>query len=352
MGVLTFDALLRSVKKGVADPVYYLHGDEDVLKDEAIRSLCETALDPAARDFNFDQRSAGETGAEALYALLNTPPLLAERRVVVLRGVEAMRKKSKARDELARYLADPNPATILVLVQSAGEAPDSDLASRATSVQMDRLPPERVARWAAHHARSLGITLEPAAADLLIAATGDSLGVLAKEIEKLAGLAPSTGEPITRDQVAALVGVRHGETVHDLVDAVLDGEPARAARLVRPVLEQGGMTGVRVVTALGTALVGTALARAELDRGTPRARLTDAVFRHLLALRPFGLRSWKEEAGRWARWAERWPAPALSSALRLALEADRALKGSRLSDDHGIVTQLVLTLGMPARGVA
>ena len=352
MGVLTFDAFLRSVKKGLPDPVYYLYGDEDVLKDEAIRSLLEATLDPAARDFNFDQRAGADTDAEALYTLLNTPPMLAERRVVVLRAVEGMKKKSKARDALLGYLRQPNPTTVLVLVQSAGEAPEPDLAARATSVRLDRLPPDRVARWVAHHARSLGVTLEPAAAEFLIATAGDTLGVLGREIEKVAALAGATADPITRDQVAALVGVRHGETVHDLVDAAMDREPASAARLVQPVLEQGGMSGVRVVMTLGTALVGTALARSELDRGTPRARLADVIFRHLMASRPFGLRNWKDEAARWARWAERWSAAELSRALRLALQADRALKGSTLSDDRGIVTELVLTLGVPAREAA
>src|SRR5436309_1170978 len=62
MGALTFDALLRSLKQGASDPVYYLHGDEDVLKDEAVRALVERAVDPAARDFNVDQRSARRRG--------------------------------------------------------------------------------------------------------------------------------------------------------------------------------------------------------------------------------------------------------------------------------------------------
>lgn len=351
MGFLTFDALQRSVKKGVPDPVYYLHGDEDVLKDEAIRALCDVALDPAARDFNLDQRSASATDAESLHTLLNTPPMLAERRVVVLRGVEAMRSKSRARDELLRYLANPSATTVLVLVQGAGEPPQPDFAGRATSVRVDRLPPDRVARWAAHHARRLGVALEPDAADLLVAVAGDDLGILGRELEKLAGLAAGPAA-VTRDQVTALVGVRHGETVHDLVDAALEREPARAARLVEPVLEQAGMTAVRVVMALGTALLGAGLARAELDGGVARSRLADVVFRHLQAIRPLGLRSWKDEAQRWARWAERWTAGELARATRLALEADRALKGSTVTDDRGIVTELVLRLGVPAREAA
>src|SRR5437870_1375359 len=76
MGALTFDALLRSLKQGAPDPVYYLHGDEDVLKDEAIRALVDRTVAPAARDFNVDQRNAADLDPEAFHALVNTPPML------------------------------------------------------------------------------------------------------------------------------------------------------------------------------------------------------------------------------------------------------------------------------------
>src|SRR5213593_762122 len=127
MAALSFDALFRGLKKGAADPVYYLHGDEDVLKDEAIRALLEHALESSTRDFNLDLRDASGLDAEALHALVNTPPMLAARRVVVLRGVEQVRKKSKVREALLHYLTAPNPTTLLVLVQAAGEKPDADL---------------------------------------------------------------------------------------------------------------------------------------------------------------------------------------------------------------------------------
>src|SRR5206468_2599806 len=100
---------------------------------------------------------------------------------------------------------------------------------------------------------------------------------------------------------------------------------------VGPVLEQAGMSGVKVLTLIGTHLVGTALARAERDRGASGARLEEAVFRHLLAARPYGLRNYKEEAARWARWSEQWTATELSAALRAALAADRALKGTTVT---------------------
>src|SRR2546421_492190 len=231
MGALTFDALLRSLKQGVLDSVYYLHGDEDVLKDEAVRALVDRAVDPAARDFNLDQRSAPELDAEAFHALVNTPPMLA-----------------------------------------------------------------------------------PEAGALLLDAVGSDLSALARELEKLAGLAGGGSRSATREDVAALVGVRRGETLQDLVDAALERRAAEAARLVAPILEQAGMSGVRLLTALGTHLVGTALARAELDQGAPRARLEALLLSQLRAARPFGLGSWEGTAARWARWAERWSARELEQA--------------------------------------
>src|SRR3972149_2826763 len=92
MAPLTLDALLRGLKKGAPDPVYLLHGDEDVLKDEAVRALLDAAVDHAARDFNFDSRFAADLDAEAFHALVNTPPMLAERRAGGLRGGEPRRK--------------------------------------------------------------------------------------------------------------------------------------------------------------------------------------------------------------------------------------------------------------------
>src|SRR5436853_2864415 len=356
MGALTFDALLRSLKQGAPDPVYYLHGEEDVLKDEAVRVLLERAVDPAARDFNVDQRTAADLDPEAFNALVNTPPILAATRAVVLRGMEQLRKTAKVRQELLHYLDSPNPSTVLVLVHGTPEPPDAELLRRATAVEVAALPPERVVRWMTHRAKQLGFTLAPEAEELLLASVGNDLSSLARELEKLAPLC--AGRPATRDEIAALVGVRRGETLQDLVDAALERRAAAAARLVEPVLEQSGMNGVRMLSAFGTALVGTALARAELDRdarrgGGPRSdRLEAVLLSHLRAARPYGLGSWEQTALRRARWAGLWSASELRHALRRALDADRALKSSTLSDEAGILEQLVLPWGVRAREAA
>jgi DNA polymerase-3 subunit delta len=351
MASQTFDTLLRSVRRGEVAPAYYLHGREDLLKDEAIRAVLDRVLDPGLRDFNLDQRSAAQLDPEELYSLCRTPPMMADRRVVIVRDIEAWKRKTKARTTALEYLAKPSEETVLLFVQGAGdEKEDKDLARLAVAVACEPLTPERAARWVLHRAKGLGITVEAEAAEHLVRVVGTDLASLASELEKLASAADEA--PIAADRVAELVGVRHGETMFDWRDAVFDEEPGRAAQLLGPVLGQAGTSGVRLLTLLGTTLVGLGAVRAAYDRNVRGARLEDAGFQLMRGARLYGLLSWGDEARRWARWAPSWPSSRIRAALAAAVAADVALKSTTISDERGVLMDLVLRLGASKAGVA
>jgi DNA polymerase III subunit delta len=343
MPAYTLDALLRSLPKGELAPVYYLHGPEDILKDEAVQAIVDRALEPGLRDFNFDQRSAGQLDPEAIFSLCTTLPMMADRRVVVLRDVEGWKRRPKTRAAFLKYLERPAPETIVILVQGAAEeGEDKDLARGAYAVACEPLPAERTRRWVLRRAGKLGVTLEDAATDHLLAATGNDLGALSAELQKLAAL--PAGTPLTADQVGAIVGIRHGETIYDWRDAVLDGVAGRAAAMIGPLLDQPGVTAVRLLTLLGTTLIGVGLARAHHDRRVRGGGLERLLLEKLRQLRLFGLPEWKAESARWARWAGEWPTPRVRRGLRAARDADQALKNTTISDERGILTDLVLRL--------
>lgn len=344
------DDLLRALGRSELAPVYYLHGTEDILKEELVRAIVDQALAPSERDFNLDQRGAAQLDAEGFHALINTLPMLAERRVVVVRDIEAWKKKAAQRAVLARYLENPSADTVLVLVEGApGEEkrrdwePDAELVARSYAVPLEPLEPARVARWVAFHAKRLGVTFAEGAAEHLASTAGYELSALRSELEKFASLAGEA--PVTREQVGELVGVRHGETLEDWVEATLGDDLPRALALTGRVLGQSGMSGVRMVTALGTALVGLRLARALHDKGAAGGALERALFDRLRQVRPFGLGDWKVTTRNWARWAPAWPAGRVRAAVRATLAADQALKGTRVSDEAGVLTGLVLRLG-------
>ena len=341
----TMDALFRSINKGEVAPVYYLYGSEDVLKDDAAHAILDRALDPAMRDFNLDHRYAGQVSPEEVNALCNTLPMMAPRRAVVLREVEAWKRKTKARSEFVRYLESPSPDTVVILVQgSAEESEDKELARGAYTVCFDPLPNERASKWVLRRAGILGLNLAPDAAEHLVNSVGSDLGALTSELSKLASLPAE--EPLSVERVGELVGIRHGETQWDWRAAILEEKPGLAVKLLPAILAQPGMSGVKLVTLLGTTLIGLGIARSLYDRGLRGRALEDGIYKALITHRVGGLLSYKEEASRWSRVVGRWSGERVRTALKAALEADQALKTTTISDERGVLTDLVLRLGV------
>jgi DNA polymerase-3 subunit delta len=351
MPPLTHDALTRALKNGELQPVYYLHGSEDVLKEEAVTNLIDRALDPSLRDFNFDQRSIGQLDPEGLHSLLETLPMMAERRVVVLKDMEQLKRKAKVRVVLEKYLERPSPDTVLVMLQNAGEEkPEPALLRGSTSVEFTPLPAERVLKWIAHQGKQMNLSLTPEATQHLVDAVGQDLGIIRTELAKMSGLAGDA--PLDLDDVVGLVGVRRGETLPALRDFVMAGEGAKAVTMLGGLLEQSGMTGVKIVTTLGSSLVGVGLARSLHDKGIRDRALAPKVMSTLFSVRPYGIGDWRQEADRWAQWAPRWPMRRIHSALKAVLAADRMLKNTRVSEDRGVLLDLVLQLTELRKGEA
>jgi DNA polymerase-3 subunit delta len=346
MPPLDFDAFRRALKKGEIAPAYYFHGPEELLKDDALRDLLAAAVDEGTRDFNLDRRRAGDLTLDDFSTLVLTPPMMAARRAVVLTDVEVLQQRrpraQAVRAALMGYLAQPGPETVLVLVQSGDEKVDPELVRAATAVAFIPLRPDKLAKWIRHRAEREGVALDDDGARLLHAAVGDDLAQLAAELAKLRG---AVGErAATAGDVADLVGVRRGETVPDFVDAVTARRFHDATGMLRHLLDGPGNSGVRLVSSLGTSLVGLALARAMLDRGGSPGSVARELLSAMQAARPMNVRVWRDEAERWARDAAGWTAEELDAALALLLTADRRLKGTSLGGDAEIVGDALLAI--------
>jgi DNA polymerase-3 subunit delta len=330
-------------------PAYYLHGEDDFLKEQAVRQLVEAAVDPATRDFNFELRRAGELDAETLGSLLGTPPMMAERRVLVVRDVGALRKD--ARVMLERYLKSPASDAVVILVAPAGAKTDKVLAEKAVALEFEPLTGDRVPRWIKHHAEAeLGASITPEAAELLQSAVGSDLPQLAIELDKLASYAG--GGVIDEAAVTAIVGVRRGETLGDFLDAVAARDVAKALELLPGILAQPKTAAVPIVMALTAQTLAIAWARARRARGAPASRVTGDLFGLLKeAGNAYTGRPWGEAVDAWARAAARSGNDDANGALEVALDAllatDLALKETRLSSDEQLLTNLVLTLCAP-----
>ncbi len=97
MGLTRADAVSRALAQGRRGGVFFLFGDEDLLKERLAAEIIEAHLDPSTRDFNLDQLRGGDLEAETLGSVLATPPMLAEWRVVVVRDAQQLAGAPRSR---------------------------------------------------------------------------------------------------------------------------------------------------------------------------------------------------------------------------------------------------------------
>jgi DNA polymerase-3 subunit delta len=206
--------------------------------------------------------------------------------------------------------------------------------------------------WIAQHARKLDVQVSDDGVALLADAVGADLAHAAGEIDKLASYA--NGRPITAADVEAIVGVRRGETVADLLDAVAARDGARAVALVATVLTQPKTSAVPVVNSLAVQTLAMSWARAARDAGLNASRVESELFRLLKTGGAFPGRPWPDAVKCWSRNLAQWSRDELKNALDHLLAADLALKDSRVSSEEGVVMSLVLALcaATPSRAAA
>jgi DNA polymerase-3 subunit delta len=329
MPLLTPDKLARALAAGELGGVFFLFGDEEFLKEEGAARIVEAHLDPATRDFNLDQLRGGEAEIETLASILQTPPLMAEWRVVVVREAQALASSARTRAVVENLLEKPLPGLALVLLAQLPERSRAQfyevLKKKARAVEYASLSSADAPGWLMERAGTQGLELEPAAARALTDAIGPEVGVLERELSKLADF---VGErrTITLADVEQAVGVVARQNRWEWFDLVGDARFAEA-RAGLPVLLDGKESGVGLVLGLGTQFLRLALAAAGGERA-----LQDELPPHQRWL-----------AGRLARAARRWSAGALEAALEDLLRADRLLKSSSLSEEQ-IVDELLLRL--------
>ena len=342
-------AFYKSLASRSFERAYSIHGEEEFLKDAAVRQLLAAALDAATRDFNLDIRDAASVDAEALASLLATPPMMAERRVVLIRDAASLRKDARAAVDLfLQQGASKDAASDIILVLVFGPPdrgkPDRGLVQRTFSLETEPLTGNRVPKWIVHHASSvLGVSVTDAAAALLFEHAGNDLNALAGELDKLASY--TNGGVIDEAAVSAVVGVRRGETLGDFLDAVGRCDAPRALALLAHVLDQPKVSAVQIVMALTTQTQALAWGRAMRARGTSVGRLSGEYYDLLKSAGgAYTGRPWGEAVKSWASSIDAWDDAALDHAMEALLAADIALKETRVSADEEILARLVLSM--------
>jgi DNA polymerase-3 subunit delta len=243
--------LLHRLERGKLIPALLLLGEEPYLRDECRKHLIAQFVPEAARTWALSHYSAARGDTQAALDQAQTMAMLSPQQVIFLENAEAIEKlgeknREETVEQLAAYLNNPAPFTILVIEATALDQRMKlgKLLVEKTLVVQCSLGDEPAERQAAAvaFARSIakeeGVEFEKGAAEDLAEFVAADLMRLKTEIDKLSTF---VGEKklIGRNDVSALVISEKTTTVWELADLLAARKSAKALEFLDRLLRDG-----------------------------------------------------------------------------------------------------------------
>jgi DNA polymerase-3 subunit delta len=246
-----FIKLENSLKRGVISNIYLIYGEEDYLKDLAVKKLRDFLLPKECRDFNYDFF----TDPVNFYQLVSSAdqlPVFCERRLVVAKSQHLFNDSAEVgEEELISYLNRENPGTCLVLVARKIDARRKAvklIKEKGEILHLTHPKPEHLSGWVEKQAKLRGKKINPQAAELLVLAAGESLLLLEQEVEKAALY--TSGEEIRPEQVEEIASISASLNVFKITDLVTEKKTAAAVKLYKEMIAIGEYP-VKILALLG-----------------------------------------------------------------------------------------------------
>jgi DNA polymerase-3 subunit delta len=211
-------------------PAYLIHGDDHGRVAER-RARLRALADAQAGTGGVEVLEPDAATPVAVAQALNAMTFAVGRRFIVVDGVERW-KDADVEADLAAVLADPPAETTVAFFaredgrQQAPKALHAAVRAAGGDIAAERVLKVRdLPRWCVAEAQRLGVQLDGAAAQALVAQVGERQQRLLRELEKLA-LEYGAGARIGVEEVEGAAAASAERQVWGLVDAMVAGDPA------------------------------------------------------------------------------------------------------------------------------
>ncbi|MBM3791341.1 MAG: DNA polymerase III subunit delta [Acidobacteria bacterium] len=239
MSVVSADTFERELHRGIFHAAYFLLGPEEYLRRQALVALRTRLLEGQAPDFSCEEFDSGQTAPSRVLTALNTLPMLAARRVVVMTAADQMQES--LREALHAYLQRPNPKSALIMTSENFDRRTAFyklVKEKAQVVEFPKLKGYALSGWAEDYIRRRGYAISPADLRKLVDMAGSDLQALIGEIEKLL-LYAGEEKTVPGAAIEALVRNSRQHSIFELTDALGQMDRAGALRLLNRLLDSG-----------------------------------------------------------------------------------------------------------------
>ncbi len=322
--------------------IHLLYGEDTLSLEETLAVLRDTGVPDDLRDVNTNAVDGAAATLHDLEAAWSAPPFLADKRVVVVRGLLARFESRRSRagrparsadarawDALADRIADVPPTTELIFVEAAVSRNNPILKAIRSHAKVHTFPLpslRAMAQWTRERAAKLGAPIQPQAAAALADTIGNDTRVVDMELQKLALY--RAGEPIRKQDVDTLVSYAREASIFAAVDAALEGRIGVALRQAHSLLD-AGRPSVYVLMMIARQVRFLIIAKDLRSRGLPQPEIGKRM-----RLSGYPLTKTLQQERRFT--AER-----LAAIHRSLLETDLAIKTGAADEDTALDALIV-----------
>lgn len=247
---VTFEGLRNQIRHGKLAPVYILHGEEGFYTDTLVKDF-EGVLSPDDKEFNFNMFYAPEVSMPQVIEQCCRYPIMADRQMVILKEAQAVR--ADIIDQLASYLKNPTPTTVLVIVFRKAVAKGKEFMaaakSKAVVFESKKVKDYNLPQLITAAIQAKGLGADPKAVEMLRDFIGTDLSTLYNEIDKLATIL-GKGATVTPEAVERNIGISKEFNNFELVDALAIKDAGKAMRIAEYFAANPKATSLVLTTAL------------------------------------------------------------------------------------------------------
>lgn len=195
MSEINYSALAGHIKTGVPSPVYLICGDDGYLRRRALDALKKKYMPDVLPEFNYTEFDGSVCSVEEIAAAAETLPMMAERRMVLVKDLDAAAIGAEQYRKLEALLGAPYDTCVLIFfnvsVKSSAKSGDKQGAMRSlikkqgTVVNCKTPTAGEIADIITLSAKETGAELSHADAAYMVERCGTDITNLLSEIAKL-----------------------------------------------------------------------------------------------------------------------------------------------------------------------
>lgn len=233
----------RELKRSGPARLYLLHGQEDYLLSRFVEELTRACLPEGRDDFSYRELDGASLSMQELSDSVNSLPFATERTLTLVRGYDINHVKDSDFKALEGIVSDVPDYATLAFINRGQSEPDGRLKSvkmlkkYARDIDFREQGGSALNDWLRRRFAALGKRIGSDGCEALIYASGNLMGTLLPEIEKIAAGTP--GEEITVQDVERLA-FRIPETrAFDMTDCIAGRDYDGAARCMSDLVAMG-----------------------------------------------------------------------------------------------------------------